>query len=297
MLLGQQGNALVALIAINAIVFVLFTFVQIGYFLGEFSEQAYYNNVLAWSLVPGDLGKLLGRPWTIFTHMFTHTGVWHLISNMLWLWAFGYILQDLTGNRHLAPIYLYGGMVGAAMFLFTVNIFPVLYNQLDSIRPLGGGGAAIMAVAVATTTLAPGYRIFPMLHGGIPLWILTLIFVLVDYALIASVGAGTAVAHLAGGFMGIMYIKAVQRGRDWGEWMHQLYEWFFNLFEPKPAVAASQKVREQLHYKKGPEPFKSTPNITQQRIDEILDKISTKGYHLLTDEEKDYLKRAGSENL
>jgi hypothetical protein len=35
--------------------------------------------------------------------------------------------------------------------------------------------------------------------------------------------------------------------------------------------------------------------VTQQRIDEILDKINQQGYRFLTDEEKDILKRAADE--
>lgn len=296
-LLGQEGNALVALIAICAIVFVLVNFIKIGFYLGGLSLEAYTKNVLSWFVVSADPSTLLSRPWTLFTYMFTHDSVWHMISNMLWLWAFGYILQDLTGNKHVAPIYLYGGWLGAFMFLVTVNIFPVLQQQIAVMAPMIGGGAAIMAVAVATTTIAPNFRIFPMLNGGIPLWILTLIFVLVDYALIASVGAGVAVGHLAGGFIGIMYAKAIQRGADWGEWMHQISHWFLHMFDPKESKAGKQAIKQKLHYKAGPEPFKKTTHVTQQRVDELLDKINTKGYHSLTDEEKDFLKRASNEEL
>jgi hypothetical protein len=136
-----------------------------------------------------------------------------------------------------------------------------------------------------------------MLNGGIPLWIITLIFVLVDYALIASVGAGIAVGHLAGGFIGLLYAKAIQRGGDWGEWMHQFYHWLLHMFDPKESKAGKQALKQKLHYKAGPEPFKKTPTVTQQRVDELLDKINTKGYHFLTDEEKDFLKRASKEEL
>jgi hypothetical protein len=218
-----------------------------------------------------------------------------MISNMLWLWAFGFILQDLTGNKHIAPIYLYGGWTGACMFLITVNIFPVLQQQVATMAPMIGGGAAIMAVAVATTALAPNYRIFPMLNGGIPLWVITLIFVLVDYALIASVGAGVAVGHLAGGFIGILYTKAMQRGADWGKWMHQFFHWLLHMFDPKESKAGKQAMKQKLHYIAGPEPFKKTPTVTQQRVDDLLDKIHTKGYGALSDEEKDFLKRASQE--
>jgi hypothetical protein len=56
-------------------------------------------------------------------------------------------------------------------------------------------------------------------------------------------------------------------------------------------------VKEQLFYKSETRPYKKTPNVTQQRIDDILDKINQKGYHYLTEEEKELLKRASKEDL
>ncbi len=297
MLLGQEGNTLVALIALNALVFVLINFIKIGYYLSGMDIAAYYHNVLAWFTVPAKVDVLLTRPWTLLTSMFTHEGVWQMISNMLWLWAFGYILQDLTGNRTMAPAYLYGGFFGAIMFVISVNLFPALALNINNVAALQGGGAAVMAIAVATTTLAPGYRLFPMLHGGIPLWVLTLIFVLLDYALIASSGAGIAIAHLSGGLTGLLYMRAYQRGADWGEWMHQLYNWFFGLFDPARNKPAKPQTKEQRHYKATKEPFVRTPNVTQQRVDELLDKINAKGYNHLSDEEKEFLRRASKEEL
>ena len=35
--------------------------------------------------------------------------------------------------------------------------------------------------------------------------------------------------------------------------------------------------------------------VTQNRLDEILDKINQKGYHFLTDEEKSFLKKASED--
>ena len=37
------------------------------------------------------------------------------------------------------------------------------------------------------------------------------------------------------------------------------------------------------------------PNVSQKRIDEILDKINQQGYRFLTDEEKEILKRASED--
>ena len=39
-------------------------------------------------------------------------------------------------------------------------------------------------------------------------------------------------------------------------------------------------------------PFSKVHNVTQKRVDEILDKISQKGYEYLSNEEKEILKKA-----
>ena len=99
--LGQDGNALVMLIAINLVIFVLFAFVKVIYYFSYDQPGAdvnfgndIYNNIA----LPASLSELIRKPWTLITHMFYHYNVWHIISNMLWLWAFGYIFQDLTGS-------------------------------------------------------------------------------------------------------------------------------------------------------------------------------------------------------
>jgi hypothetical protein len=56
-------------------------------------------------------------------------------------------------------------------------------------------------------------------------------------------------------------------------------------------------VKSQLFYKANQKPFEKTPLLTQDRIDNILDKINHKGYHSLTEEEKEFLKKASTEEL
>ena len=114
MTLGQDGNALVQLVVINAILFAILKFIYVIYTLNTLNPSAYQSNVLSWIFLPANLDKLSSRPWTVLTYMFADQHVFRFIGNMFWLWGFGYILQDLTGNRKLIPIYLYGGVAGAA---------------------------------------------------------------------------------------------------------------------------------------------------------------------------------------
>ncbi|NCI51916.1 rhomboid family intramembrane serine protease [Sediminibacterium roseum] len=295
-LLGQDNNALVLLFAVNALVFVFINFIKIIYYLSDIPVEFFYRQILNWFTLPAQMDVLVSRPWTIFVYMFTHHSIWHLISTSLWLWCFGYILQDLAGNNKLIPVYIYGGLVGGMVFLLANNLVPVLERNIATTEPMLGAGAAVMAVAVATTTLAPDYRIFPLINGGIPLWVLTAIFVAIDFATLSGANGGIAAAHLSAGAIGYFFIRQLRRGSDWGAWMNNLVDWFNDLFNPEKKHRKSS-AKDKLHYNAGKKPYEKISNITQQKLDAILDKINQQGYQFLTEEEKEFLKRAGSEEL
>ena len=92
--------------------------------------------------------------------------------------------------------------------------------------------------------------------------------------------------------MGFVYVKLIQNGNSPGEWMHNLYNWFINLFNPASKPPKKTIKKEVFYNTKGQQPFSRKPNITEQRVDAILDKISRTGYQSLSEEEKDILKNA-----
>lgn len=296
--LAQSKNALITLIAINLVLFVILAFIQAIYSLQYGKEAAgaiFNNNVVSWFALSSDTSKILSRPWTILTHMFVHVDVWHVLGNMLWLWVFGYILHDLTGNRKIFPLFIYGGLAGALAFVLAYNFFPALKPDVSSQLALGAS-AGVMAIAAAVTTISPGYRVFPMLNGGIPIWIVTVFYLIIDLATIPLSNPGGHIAHLAGALTGFFFIVSFRRGYDWGGWMNDFFDWVNNLFNPdKPRKG--KVIKTELFYKSEAKPYKKTPNVTAQRVDEILDKINQKGYHSLSDEEKELLRRASNEDL
>jgi membrane associated rhomboid family serine protease len=297
--LGQSGNAVIMLIAICAVLFVIFAFIRALGFLNHKDEASaltsFHNNVLSWVALPADFNKLLSRPWTIITHMFVHDNIWKVFANMLWLWSFGYIMQDLTGNKKIIPVFIYGALGGAIAFMLAYNLLPSL-KAYSSYATMLGASAGVMAVAISTTMVSPGYRLFPMIGGGIPLWVLTAVYLISDIAVVSVNDTGTLITHVAGAVTGFLFIFFLRMGYDWSTWMSNFFDWVNNLFNPdKPKKGKS--IKEELFYKSSTAPFKKTSNVTQQRIDEILDKINQKGYNFLTDEEKELLKRASKEEL
>ncbi len=294
--LGDDGNALVGLVTINIIFFLLLMVIQVVYFFFQADKNLFDAQVVQYFDMPAQLIKLSERPWTILTYMFTHTNVIQILSNMLWLWAFGFILQELTGNKKLIPIYIYGGLTGALFFILSNYLIPPLKPYVGT-ATLMGGNAATMAIAVTTTILAPNFRFFKNIGGGIPIWVLTLVYVLIDFAGVASMSAAYSISHLAGGLAGLLFVYFLRRGYDGSIWMNKGYHWFMNLFNPNKKNDQGN-IREKVFYNAdNRKPYKKTSNVTQQRVDEILDKINQKGYHFLTDEEKNILKRAADEGL
>ena len=296
--LGQGSNNLITLIAINLVVFVGFAFVKLIYVFNHGSEQGlilYNTKILPWLTLSSDVNIILSRPWTVFTHMFMHEGVLHVFANMLWLWGFGFLLQGIAGSRKIIPVFIYGGLAGAAAFVLAFNFIPSLKPEMHIASALGAS-AGVMAIALAATMLAPGYRIFPMLNGGIPIWILTMIYVIIDLATIPFNNPGGHIAHLAGAFIGFLFVFFYRRGYDWSNWLNNLFDWIDNLFNPDKPKRGKQ-IKEELFYSSSSTPYKKISNLTQQRIDEILDKINQNGYGSLTSEEKELLKRASKEEL
>ena len=290
--LGADGNALMALFAINVIFFLLLMVIQVGMFVGEQTPEFFYTHVVKWFEMPASLTKFTEQPWAILIYMFTDTGngIMRLLSNMIWLWAFGYVLQQMAGNNKVIPIYIYGGLLGAIFFVGAHYILSPLAPFRESAGLLGAN-AGVLAVAMATTTLEPGFRFFTQIRGGIPIWVLMSIYLLIDFAGVAGYGAGHSLSHLGGALAGFLFVVFLRRGKDGSIWMNDFYRWVTTLFEPKAVTKVVTK--DKVFYKTGDrKPFIKAPNITQEKVDAILDKINQKGYNFLTAEEKEFLKKA-----
>ncbi len=232
--LGQSGNTLMMLIAVCLVMFVGLAFMKAVWHFKYPKETApgYFNrDVLSLFILPAKTSEILNRPWTIITHMFVHDDVWKIFSNMLWLWCFGYIMQDMAGNKKIIPVFIYGALGGAIAFILAYNFLPSLQVQLPYANAIGAS-AGVMAVAIATTMLSPGYKIFPMIGGGLPLWILTVFYVVSDLATLSYSDPGDLLTHIAGAVTGFLFVFFLRLGFDGGKWMNNFFDWVTNLFTP-----------------------------------------------------------------
>ena len=49
--------------------------------------------------------SLMMQPWSLFTYIFMHANLMHVLGNMLWLYFIGILLEDLLGNKHIWKLF------------------------------------------------------------------------------------------------------------------------------------------------------------------------------------------------
>jgi membrane associated rhomboid family serine protease len=94
---------------------------------------------------------------TIFTSMFLHGGLAHIIGNMLYLWIFGDNVEDTLGHGRFLVFYLACGVAAAAG---QTMVSP------DSRVPMIGASGAVSGVLGAYLLLFPYARIYTLLTFG-----------------------------------------------------------------------------------------------------------------------------------
>ena len=87
---------------------------------------------------------------TVFTSMFMHGGIMHLLGNMLFLWIFGDNIEGALGHVKFAVFYLLCGIGAAAGQIFV---------DVNSMVPMIGASGAISGVLAAYMLRYPHARI------------------------------------------------------------------------------------------------------------------------------------------
>jgi membrane associated rhomboid family serine protease len=295
----HYGGAHVKLIFINVGIFIflsLFIFFDKLIFKGIGGEFV-MDNILGSS----GLRHNLIKPWTIITNLFVHdiNGLSHIFFNMLVLYVFGNIVKDLIGNSKILPVFLYSGLFGYLFFVLIYNLIPE-YRMLGPISICGASGG-IMGITFAAVAISPNYEIRLLFLGNVKIKWIALFYVFINIITLQGSNAGGSLSHLAGGLMGFIFIQQLQRGRDLAKPFYWLEDWVEYLKKPKPKAKVVYKKEEKVpagnreYRAKTNAPTES--NISkQERLDDILDKISRSGYDSLSTEEKSFLFKISQED-
>ena len=196
------------LIAVNIVVFML------QWSAGANQESVVYE----FALIPASFsdGIDLSEIRDVFTSMFMHAGLMHLLGNMIYLWIFGDNVEDAMGHFKYLLFYLAGG--------FAASIAHIFVNPGSQIPTVGASGA-IAAALGAYLVLYPQSRVATFIPLGffmtlrmLPASIVLIMwFVLQLFNGVLTLGAadvgGTAFWAHIGGFVFGAFIALFFRGK------------------------------------------------------------------------------------
>lgn len=288
----KDGSYLTKLIYINLSVFLVIWILDL--FLPDF---------FSWFAVPADPQSLITKPWTPLTYMFLHKDFLHILFNMLWLFWFGKIFLQFLNQKKLLSTYLLGGFAGAFLYIVIFNLFSALPQYSVAL----GASASVMAIVIATTVYASEFELHLMFLGRVKLKYIALIVIGLDVmGILAADNIGGHIAHLGGAAYGFLYIRQLQSGNNISAGFERFLDKVFTWFKPTPHMRVTHRKTHKT--KKGfgfgsaarsttttgkpprdDKEYNRDKNSRQERIDEILDKISKNGYDSLSKEEKEFL--------
>ncbi len=262
-----------------------------GLFLFLFKSETlsvdYFVNLLS---VPATFGNLITQPWSLFTYMFLHKDLWHLIGNLLLFLISGRLFEEFLGSKRLVANYILAGLFGAIFYMLCYNLFPV-FDEMKEYSLALGASASILGLLVAVAFLVPNYILNLFLVGEVRLKYVAMVLIFIDLISISKSNPGGHLSHLGGAIWGWIYILYYKKGTDLSLWLQNILDSLKRLF------TGEKKSKLKIVHKRtlSDEEFNAIKKTKEQIMDELLDKISKSGYESLTKEEQKTLYKISNE--
>ena len=275
----RKGSIYIQLIFINVAVFVVIALTDIVLQLFNLTT----GRAFEWLELPASFTRFIVQPWSLFTYMFMHAGLLHILFNMLWLYWFGSLFLQVFSAKHLRGLYVLGGVCGGLLYMLAYNIFPY-FRPMTEYSFMVGASASVLALVAAAAYREPNYPIRLLLLGTMKLKYLALIVIGMDLLFITSSNAGGHIAHLGGALSGLWFAAGLNKGYDLTAWINRALDGLSSLFAFKP-----RKPKMKVHYGSNRQKdydYNARKKEQNEEIDRILDKLKKSGYESLTAEEK-----------
>ncbi len=221
--------------------------------------------------------EVLRRPWTVLTYALLHANVLHFLVNMLVLFMFGPPVEHRVGSRIFLRLYLVSAIGGALLSLMMM--------PLAGSATVIGASAAVYGVMMAFVLEWPDapVLIFPLPVPVKAKWLVAFIAAISLLSGLLQLGQGVAhFAHLGGFAAAFLYMRGAQL---------MSRPQVVRPAERAPAVlvrpTAQGGVHEEIAAPRAPRA--SSDATVKAEVDRVLDKISQRGLHSLTAEERKFL--------
>ncbi len=278
----RHGSVTTKLIFANVFVFIIIQLITVTYRLLLFDTNWSIADVI-FTLDTNILGFII-KPWGIFTSIFSHFDLLHLLFNMLFLYFSGQFFESIFNGKRLLYTYIFGGITGGLLEILSHFVFPAMQESHNIVV---GASGSVMAIFTALAFYSPHTKV--NLFGVFPvrIYFIAIFFLLKDLIGLGSDDNIAHFAHLGGAIFGLISIQNMYSKNNIINILYRLFgniNKFFSFNKPKTPKFTTTRGG----FKKD-EDYNLEKKKRQEKTDAILDKISKAGYESLTKEEKDFL--------
>ena len=243
--------------------------------MSEFTKNVPVDHYLGLSIA----GLVKGYVWQFLTFQFLHGSLIHLLLNSLGLFSFGHAVEQFLGVKRFLLLYLISGVIGGFVHCLGGLIWPThfgvavdIFQQLHY-TPMVGASAGLFGLIAAFALMFP--------ERDLTLYLFFVFPVTVSAKVLLGVSAGISV-------LGVLIDKGnvahgAHAGGMLGGWL------MLRFFARRPIYETPSEDEKKIS------PAKSARIETaflNKEVDTILDKISKKGIHSLTEAERNTLEAA-----
>ena len=257
------------LLIINVVVFVCQSL------MSEIARDIPVDHYLGLSIA----GLVKGYVWQFFTFQFLHGSVLHLLLNSLGLFTFGHAVEQFLGVKRFVLLYLISGVIGGFVHCLGGLIWPTHFGVIVDVfhqlhyTPMVGASAGLFGLIAAFALMFPERDLTILLFFVFP--------VTVSAKVLLGVSAGISV-------LGVLIDKGnvahgAHAGGMLGGWLMLRY------FARRPIYETPRDEEKKTSPTKA---ARMETEFLNKEVDTILDKISKKGIHSLTDAERNTLETA-----
>lgn len=264
-----KNKMFMKLIFINIGVFILIQFLNVITRLSGINFETTYINFFT---LKTNFNEFISSPWGIFTSIFCHFDIFHLLFNMLFLYFIGKLAEFYLGGKSVFILYLFGGIFGGIVEIINHSIFD---NLIFINSNVVGASGSIMSIFIAIAIYKPKTDV--SLYGifNIKIIWLAVIYFLLDLIKIGKPDGIAHLAHLGGAICG--YLLITNRS-----FLNKLNSFF--TYQPKQKLKVKHGGRPLSD-----EDFNLIKLQNEEKTNKILEKISKSGYESLTKAEKEFL--------
>ncbi|MFB6265687.1 MAG: rhomboid family intramembrane serine protease [Candidatus Nanohaloarchaea archaeon] len=174
--------------------------VMAAVFVLEYTVPGFFQ---MFALAPGEV---LQQPWTLFTSIFMHAGLAHLLINAIVLWSFGRHLENVLGSRRFLEVLLVSALASSVGFAIS--------GQLFGIGPAVGISGGLYGLVTLLAVIRPEVKVLAFFVIPLEIRHAVAFFAIMDTVNVVAhsmevmlpvIGGFASAGHLSGLLVGLIY--------------------------------------------------------------------------------------------